>query len=497
MDNQRVFVWAALALVLWLNYTDVATRLRAAARTRRCRRQTSAATRTQRRPRKRCRHCPSRHSHALDTASCDASGASSAATPVETADSNAGVVHVTTDVLSIGHQHARRRAGARRSAEVSAGEESARRPGAPVQSDDRRSTSRAPVCVRQTSGLSRITSRCIAATASEYRLKAGEAKLVVPLTWSEGGLTVTKTYTFYPGSVSHRPHLRRQEPVGQRLEGRVVRAARASLRARRALVFQRRDVRLSRPGDLRRQGLSQARTSRTKRIARSRATFTGGWMAALQHHFVAAAVPPRGGDVRLPAQPQRAERLHARRIIGPLMTVPAGGDADVQGNAVRRPEAAGAARRRPGRKLRARRRLRPADDHLAAAVLAARKGARLRAQLGLGDHHRHVPDQARVLQADRGERPLDGEDAQRRAAHQGDPGALQGRSRAARPADDGAVQAREDQSARRLPADPDPDSVLPRVLLGAARERGDAPGAVLRLDHRPVARAIRSSSCRS
>ena len=34
--------------------------------------------------------------------------------------------------------------------------------------------------------------------ASEFQLQAGEAKLVVPLTWSEGGLTVTKTYTFYP-----------------------------------------------------------------------------------------------------------------------------------------------------------------------------------------------------------------------------------------------------------------------------------------------------------
>ena len=43
--------------------------------------------------------------------------------------------------------------------------------------------------------------------ASEYRLKAGEAKLIVPLTWSEGGLTVTKTYTFYPGTLSHRPDL--------------------------------------------------------------------------------------------------------------------------------------------------------------------------------------------------------------------------------------------------------------------------------------------------
>ena len=64
----------------------------------------------------------------------------------------------------------------------------------------------APVCERMTSP-SRITSRPFAATANEYKLKAGEAKLTVPLTWSEGGLTVTKTYTFYPGNVSHRSDL--------------------------------------------------------------------------------------------------------------------------------------------------------------------------------------------------------------------------------------------------------------------------------------------------
>jgi YidC/Oxa1 family membrane protein insertase len=37
--------------------------------------------------------------------------------------------------------------------------------------------------------------------ASEYRLPQGADKLVVPLTWTDGqGVTVTKTYTFYPGT---------------------------------------------------------------------------------------------------------------------------------------------------------------------------------------------------------------------------------------------------------------------------------------------------------
>ena len=40
------------------------------------------------------------------------------------------------------------------------------------------------------------------------------------------------------------------------------------------------------------------------------------------------------------------------------------------------------------------------------------------------------------------------------------------------------------------------DAGVPRVLLGAARERRDAPGAVHAVDHRTCRRAIRTSSCR-
>jgi len=56
----------------------------------------------------------------------------------------------------------------------------------------------------------------------------------------------------------------------------------------------------------------------------------------------------------------------------------------------------------------------------------------------------------------------------------------------ARPRDDGALSAREDQPGRRLPADRDPDPGVSGVLLGAARERRDAPGAVRVLDPRSV-----------
>ena len=157
----------------------------------------------------------------------------------------------------------------------------------------------------------------------------------------------------------------------------------------------------------------------------------------------------------------------------------------VRRDAVRRAEAAGAAEDgRPA--ARAHRRLRHADDPRAAAVQAAVLDLRLRRQLGLDDHHRHVPDQARLLQAVRDERPFDGEDEDDRAAAQDAAGAPQGRPPGAGRGDDEPVQDREDQPGRRLPADPGADPVLPRVLLGAARERRDAPGAVHGLDPGPV-----------
>src|SRR5690606_39881226 len=94
-------------------------------------------------------------------------------------------------------------------------------------------------------------------------------------------------------------------------------------------------------------------------------------------------------------------------------------------------------------------------------------------------------------QADGNERAVDGEDAQDRAADEGAPGALQGRSSGAQPGDDGALQEGEDQSGRRLPADSRADAVLLRVLLGADRERRDAAGAVHAVDRRPeLARSV-------
>src|SRR5690606_23948269 len=60
--------------------------------------------------------------------------------------------------------------------------------------------------------------------------------------------------------------------------------------------------------------------------ARFQATITGGWIAAMQHHFVAAAVPPTNKpyDFQLRVNRQNDFTLSHR---GPLAAIPAGGSA--------------------------------------------------------------------------------------------------------------------------------------------------------------------------
>ena len=164
----------------------------------------------------------------------------------------------------------------------------------------------------------------------------------------------------------------------------------------------------------------------------------------------------------------------------------AGRERQARGAALHR--AAGAAQAAGGRAgPRPGRRLRLAHDHRVAAVLAAGEVPCAGRQLGRGDHSAHRPDQARVLPAVRGELQVDGEDEAGHAAPHQDARDVRATTRSKlEPGDDGAVQDREDQPARRLPADRGADPGVHRALLGAARGDRAAPCAVHLLDPRPV-----------
>src|SRR4026209_1105118 len=97
MDNQRVFRWAARALLLWLNYTtwqrDYAPQ--AAPVTAE---QSQSATQNAA-PKDTLAELPSDAATSTPTPAAQAAPAPEQA--VETADSKAGTVRVTTDVLSL------------------------------------------------------------------------------------------------------------------------------------------------------------------------------------------------------------------------------------------------------------------------------------------------------------------------------------------------------------------------------------------------------------
>ncbi|MBV8144184.1 MAG: membrane protein insertase YidC, partial [Gammaproteobacteria bacterium] len=130
------------------------------------------------------------------------------------------------------------------------------------------------------------------APQSSYALDGG-SELRVPLTWSEGGITVTKTFLFRRGQYridvdyivqndSHAPwaareyaQILRNDPPTKRSYFNVESYAFHGPALWDGTKFRRLDT-------------SDAQDSRLSLDVHD------GWVAALQHHFVSAIVPPRG-----------------------------------------------------------------------------------------------------------------------------------------------------------------------------------------------------------
>jgi YidC/Oxa1 family membrane protein insertase len=317
MDNQRIFVWAALALVLWLNYTtwqrDYAPQAAPVTPS-----QTQGATQSTA-PTDTLPELPS------DAPAATQSAPQTTPTPeqaVETADSKSGTVHVVTDVLSI---DIGKRGGELERADLLKYAQVKNRPDLPVRlfSPDN------PRYVAQ-SGLRAADKRAepnhlamYQTEADEYRLKPGEAKLVVPLTWSEDGITVTKTYTFYPGT--YRIDLAydvKNDSGSDWKAASYVQLVRHYEHVERSYfkveTYAYRGPAISDGKGYRRLSVEDDED----RVFKGK--IQNGWIAALQHHFVAAAVPPA------PETAQYQLGLNARNdftlsYIGPPTVVPAGG----------------------------------------------------------------------------------------------------------------------------------------------------------------------------
>jgi YidC/Oxa1 family membrane protein insertase len=162
------------------------------------------------------------------------------------------------------------------------------------------------------------------APASEFRLAPGAQELRVPLTWTDGqGVTVTKTYVFKPGQYAVEVVYDVQNASG------------ADWNAASYVQFARHVYSQSRSmfdvesyafrGPAVYDGEKYQKLSVDPEDEAFRQAFADGWMAEMQHHFVAAAVPPKGETYDFTQQLEGSHSLVSYR--GPLKSVPAGASA--------------------------------------------------------------------------------------------------------------------------------------------------------------------------
>ncbi len=151
-------------------------------------------------------------------------------------------------------------------------------------------------------------------------LKSGQDELQLPLHWTDGhGVTVTKTLTFHRGRYA----------IG--LDYRIDNASDKPWSFAPYVQILRYNAPIERsyfrPDSYAFKGPAIYDGSKYQKFdiqksARLDQSIRNGWLAALQHHFVAAIVPPADADYRYLLQAQGNEFL--LKATGPTVTVPAG-----------------------------------------------------------------------------------------------------------------------------------------------------------------------------
>jgi YidC/Oxa1 family membrane protein insertase len=159
-------------------------------------------------------------------------------------------------------------------------------------------------------------------TAGEFRLAPGATELRVPLVWTDGqGVTVTKTYVFRPGQYAIE--------VIYEVDNRSDRewSAVSYVQLARHVYAQERSMFDVESYAYRGPAVFDGKSYRKLDVddeedGRYAQNVTDGWMATMQHHFVTAAVPPKGEEYQLTLGREGTHALLTQR--GPLKTVPAG-----------------------------------------------------------------------------------------------------------------------------------------------------------------------------
>ncbi len=324
MVNQRLFLWAILGVILWLGYQawmadyypPVTTTPAATAR--------NAADGDAAAPpgARFDETIPGLPQQPENAATQEAQSASPGQLPLPESDSQPEV-HVVTDVLDldIGLM-----GGTFRRADLPLYPKEKNQPDIPVRLFHAAGTH--PFVLQsgltgqgenQPDHLARYESE-----AREYRLRSNQDELKVPLTWrNEQGLVVTKTYTFRRGSyaidltyelrnegteewrgASYVQFLRHYEPVKRSMWNVETYAFKGPAiydgeRYSKLDIDDEEDINLSQ-------------------------SVTDGWLAAMQHHFVAAAVPHAGQPYQYTLRANEGGDF-LLSAVGPVRTVAPGG----------------------------------------------------------------------------------------------------------------------------------------------------------------------------
>ncbi|MEW5824038.1 MAG: membrane protein insertase YidC [Pseudomonadota bacterium] len=216
------------------------------------------------------------------------------AAPVAAAVPGETFVRVVTDVLDV---RVNTRGGTLASADLLSYPVSLEKPDEPFRLLDDRAGRQFMVQsgLRSASGLAPDHYAQYLSAQSEYHLAQGQDELIVPLTWNENGLQVTKTLRFKRGSyaveIGHTVENRSETPWNgseyRQLQRIMPDDGHALVYTYTGGVYAG-DV----PGSEERVPYEKVELSSMAKNPLSR-DLTGGWVAMIQHYFLAAWVPPQ------------------------------------------------------------------------------------------------------------------------------------------------------------------------------------------------------------
>ena len=165
------------------------------------------------------------------------------------------------------------------------------------------------------------------AAADSYVLQPGQTELRVPLTWSDGhGLTVTKTYVFKPGwyaiDLDYDVHNAGSETRKFAAYSQILRHWEPAKRS----YFDVETYSFKGPAVYNGKKAMDLKVDNAEDSKYSESV-TNGWIASLQHHFVAAVVPTP--DQPFHIQLQVKDKDYLLSATGPVVSVAPGADVHI------------------------------------------------------------------------------------------------------------------------------------------------------------------------